>query len=221
MMLARFQPDKMRKEILDRFGSQVAFCRATGMDQAHVSRILSGEYKPKTFIIARMAKALGKPAEYFLYPGDVLAVAERPTDYRARKIPIIARVSAGGKNVNIFTDGADSTPLGVGVLGSVSFPLSDELAFALEIDGDSMEPGYPHGTRVVVSPRLGFRQGMIHCVQLTDMRAYVKRVRHHQQIYALESLNPAYKTIYVDEKNIRIVDGRPAIWRVIWLQLPR
>ena len=73
----------------------------------------------------------------------------------SRRVPLIGFAQAGGDG--FFDDGG--YPVGGG-WDEVSLPeIADPNAYALEISGDSMEPVFRDGDRVIVSPAAPIRRG--------------------------------------------------------------
>lgn len=101
---------------------------------------------PSTESLARALEAVGAGFDEFA------AMVEGRHNGRA---PLIGFAQAGADG---FFDDA-GFPKGAG-WDEVHFPgLSDEPVYALEISGDSMEPAYREGDRIIVSPTARTRKG--------------------------------------------------------------
>ena len=81
---------------------------------------------------------------------------------------------------------------------------SDEHAYALEISGDSMKPGYRDGDVIVVSPGTPIRQGDRVVVKTTDGEVMVKELkRRTAKLLELQSINPAHADRTLDATKLR------------------
>ncbi|RYG33912.1 MAG: helix-turn-helix transcriptional regulator [Burkholderiales bacterium] len=76
----------------------------------------------------------------------------------------------------------------------VRFPgLETETVYALEITGDSMEPVYRHGDRIVVAPGVAIRRGDRVVTRTRDGEVLAKVLgRQTERLVELLSLSPAY-----------------------------
>jgi phage repressor protein C with HTH and peptisase S24 domain len=118
---------------------------------------------------------------------DFAALAEgRP----GRSAPLLGFAKAG--NDGYFDDAG--FPVGDG-WEEVRFPgVEAETVYALEISGDSMEPLYRAGDRIVVAPGLPVRRGDRVVAKTRKGEVLAKQIgRMTDQIVELLSLNPAYK----------------------------
>ena len=105
---------------------------------------------PSTESVSKILRATGAPLEEFT---ALLQGADGAMP--VRRIPLIGHAQAGDEGY--FDDAG--FPTGTG-WDEVDFPdLGDRNAYALEISGDSMEPVYRDGDRIVVSPAASVRRG--------------------------------------------------------------
>lgn len=123
-----------------------------------------------------------------------------------RAIPIVGLARAGAHGFfddNGFPVGAEET---------VHFPdLGEERVYALEINGDSMQPVYRAGDVVVVQPGAPVRRGDRIVLRTTEGEVMAKQLgRRNDQIVELISLNPAYQT--------RTIKAGDVEWiaRIVW-----
>jgi phage repressor protein C with HTH and peptisase S24 domain len=109
---------------------------------------------------------------------------------RTRLVPLIGMAQAGSRGY--FDDAG--FPAGTG-WEEIAFPeLADEHAYALEITGDSMQPVYRDGDRIVVSPLTTPRRGDRVVVKTQDGEVMAKLLhRMTAQRIELKSLNPAHE----------------------------
>ena len=134
--------------------------------------------------------------------------AETPEAYKLpQAVPLLGLAEAGSGG--FFDDGG--FPQGQG-WDEVHFPRPDgENVYALEISGDSMEPLYREGDRIVVSPTEQVRRGD-RVVVKTQEGEVMAKILHRQSARQIElhSVNPAYEP--------RIFDIVDIEWmaRIIW-----
>lgn len=108
----------------------------------------------------------------------------------ARLVPLVGMAQAGKGG---FFDDA-GFPAGTG-WDEIPFPeLGDEHAYALEVAGDSMQPVYRDGDRIIVSPAAPPRRGDRVVVKTLAGEVLAKQLaRLTAQRVDLKSLNPAYE----------------------------
>lgn len=122
-------------------------------------------------------------------------------------VPLLGLAQAGSGG---FFDDA-GYPVGEG-WDAVEFPQPDgETVYALEISGDSMEPLYRDGDRIIVSPGSSVRRGdrVVVCTREGEVMAKIL-VRKTVTIVELESANP-------DHEN-RVFKMEEIKWmaRIVW-----
>lgn len=137
---------------------------------------------PSTESLARVLDAVGSRFEDFaaLIDGRRGAIA-----------PLIGFAQAGQDG---FFDDA-GFPVGTG-WEEVRFPgLETESVYALEISGDSMEPAYRAGDRIIVSPGATVKAGDRVVAKTVEGEVLAKVLaRRNTRTVELASLNPAYPT---------------------------
>ncbi len=118
---------------------------------------------------------------------DFAALAEGRHGHTA---PLLGFAKAG--NDGYFDDAG--FPAGDG-WEEVKFPgLETETVYALEITGDSMEPVYRRGDRIVVAPGVAVRRGDRVVAKTKDGEVLAKVLgRQTERMVELLSLNPAYE----------------------------
>jgi phage repressor protein C with HTH and peptisase S24 domain len=106
-----------------------------------------------------------------------------------RTAPLVGFAKAG--NNGYFDE--DGFPIG-DKWSEVRFPgIGDEPVYALEITGDSMEPVYRAGDRIVVAPGIAPRKGDRVVARLKDGEMIAKQIgRMNERSVELLSLNPDY-----------------------------
>ena len=155
---------------------------------------------PSTESIAKVLEATGASFVEFA------ALAMGGPDH-GRAIPLLGFAQAGADGY--FDDGG--FPSGVG-WDAVSFPDGAlDGTYALEITGDSMEPVYRPGDRIIVAPGVEVRPGDRIVVRTTGgevMAKQLKRVTARR--IELASLNPAYPDRFIDAGDIAWIA------RILW-----
>ncbi len=125
----------------------------------------------------------------------------------APRIPILGSAQAGAEG---YCDDA-GYPAGTG-WDEVLFPeVGDPRAYALEISGDSMEPVYRDGDRIIVSPAASIRRGDRVVVRTADGEVMAKELaRLSANRIELRSFNTDHPT--------RILKKGEVTWmaRIIW-----
>lgn len=136
---------------------------------------------PSTETLARVLEAANASFE------DFAALAEGRA---GRSAPLLGFAKAG--NDGYFDDAG--FPAGSG-WDEVRFPdVEAEVVYALEITGDSMEPVYRDGDRIVVAPGAPLRRGDRVVAKTRDGEVLAKVLgRMTERTVELISLNPAYE----------------------------
>lgn len=190
-----------------------ALAKLAGLDATafNVSKRVSKDGRerwPSTESIAKILEATGETFDSFLLgTGAFLQMSRGFAELTTRNVPLLGMAQAGSGG---FFDGA-GFPTGDD-WDEVALPSGDETGiYALEITGDSMEPLYREGDRIVVSPTEQVRRGDRVVVKTRDGEVMAK-VLHRQSAKQIElhSLNPAYEP--------RILDISEIEWmaRIIW-----
>ena len=194
--------------LADKYGlSASGLARRAGLDPTtfnkskRVSR--DGKHRwPSTESISKILDATGASLAEF-----VALVGESNANALAQRVPVIDYAQAGASG---FFDDA-GYPTGSG-WDEVLFPsIGDPNAFALEIQGDSMEPVYRDGDIIVVSPGASIRRGDRLVVKTKDGEVMAKELRRQSaRRIELESLNKEHED--------RVIEAGDVEWmsRIIW-----
>jgi phage repressor protein C with HTH and peptisase S24 domain len=142
--------------LAERYGmSASGLARKSGLDATSFNRSkrVSPDGRdrwPSTESVAKVLRATGASLDEFMRLID-------PDVGRAKTmIPLIGMTQAGAGR--LFND--EGMPSGGPCWEEVEFPdLSNEKVFALEVQGDSMEPLYRDGDVLIVSPTASVRKG--------------------------------------------------------------
>jgi len=138
---------------------------------------------PSTESVARALSAVGAGFD------DLAALIEGK---RGATAPLLGLAQAG--NDGFFDEaGFPGFPAGAG-WDEVRFPgLGTESFYALEITGDSMEPAYRAGDRIIVSPEAPIRRGDRVVAKAIEGEVMAKLLgQRTQKRIELVSMNPAY-----------------------------
>lgn len=156
---------------------------------------------PSTESVAKALDAVGESFESFA------ALTEGKSRAAGRAVPLIGFAQAGA--AGYFDD--SGFPAGQG-WDEVRFPgVESDDVYALEIAGDSMEPLYRAGDRIVVSPTAQPRRGDRVVVKTVDGEVMAKQLgRMTAKKVELLSLNPAYKPREIDMANVAWIA------RIVW-----
>lgn len=160
---------------------------------------------PSTESISKILEATGESFESFL--NGTGAYMQISPHERGQTVPLLGLAQAGSGG---FFDSA-GFPAGQG-WDEVALPSPGEAGiYALEVQGDSMEPLYREGDRIVVSPTEQVRRGDRVVVRTRDGEVMAKILaRQSAKQIELHSLNPAYAPRLLDVADIEWIA------RIIW-----
>ncbi|MET0545488.1 MAG: helix-turn-helix transcriptional regulator [Caulobacterales bacterium] len=160
---------------------------------------------PSTESVAKALEAVGESFEAFaiLTEGPARSMGR----ISGKAVPLIGFAQAGADGY--FDD--SGFPAGQG-WDEVRFPgLESDDVYALEITGDSMEPVYRAGDRIVVSPDAQPRRGDRVVVKTTGGEVMAKQLgRMSAKKVELLSLNPAYPPREIELANVSWIA------RIVW-----
>ncbi|MEZ5937488.1 MAG: helix-turn-helix transcriptional regulator [Hyphomonadaceae bacterium] len=165
--------------------SASGLARRAGLDPTafNKSKRVNADGSPRWLTTESLSKVLDAVDATF---EDFAAITEgRPT----RTAPLIGLAKAGGDGY--FDDAG--FPVGAG-WEEVRFPgVETETVYALEVTGDSMEPVYRRGDRIVVAPGAAVRKGDRVVAKTVHGEVLAKELgRNNSRVVELLSLNPAY-----------------------------
>lgn len=187
-----------------------ALAKLAGLDATafNVSKRVSKDGRerwPSTESLSKVLEATGESFDSFL--GGTGAYMQVPPGAVNPTVPLLGLAQAGTGG---FFDSA-GFPAGQG-WDEIALPTPGEAGiYALEVQGDSMEPLYREGDRIVVSPTEQVRRGDRVVVKTRDGEVMAKILfRQSAKQIVLHSLNPAYGP--------RTLDMRDVEWmaRIIW-----
>lgn len=196
--------DRLAKE----YGySASGLARRAGLDPTtfNKSKRITREGKlrwPSTESVAKILAATGASLGEF-----VSYINEGEGGGVYRNIPLVGQAQAGKHGY--FDDAG--YPTGAG-WDEIPFPgLGDPHAYAVEINGESMEPVFRDGDIVIVAPQANIRRGDRVVVKTKGGEVMVKQLRRRSaRAIEVQSLNPAH------EDRTLMVEDVEWIARVVW-----
>ncbi len=208
------------KTLVDRLASESggklrqgyrAVATATGLDEEYIYQLYKGIKKsmgPDAAKSIARAYADGRPPGWFdLPPSEKSGAANvEVAPMGDRRIPVISAIQAGmwAEIVDSYQPGDASDWL------LTDIDLSDS-AFALDIRGNSMEPEFKDGDRVIIDPEVTPQPGDFVAAKNGEQEATFKKYRPRGMdtqgniIFELVPLNDDYPTLRSDVQHIRIV----------------
>lgn len=183
-------------QLAERHGlSPSGLARRAGLDATafNKSKRVAADGSPRWLSTESLMKALGAVGASL---EDFAALAEGRQGHTA---PLLGFDKAG--NDGYFDDAG--FPVG-NDWEEVRFPgLGNEAVYALEITGDSMEPVYRHGDRIVIAPGAPIRRGDRVVARTRDGEVLAKVLgRQTERTVELLSLNPAYEPRELARANV-------------------
>ena len=140
---------------------------------------------------------------------EFMELAGDPYQPKPHIIPLLGLAKAGREG---YFD-SDGYPLGAEEWDGIEFPFAlDKSVYALEVSGNSMEPAYRDGDKLVVSPDSEIRRGDRVVVKTKAGEVMVKELEHRsaRQIQ-LKSLNRECSDIVLNTPDVAWMA------RVIWV----
>jgi phage repressor protein C with HTH and peptisase S24 domain len=140
---------------------------------------------PSTESVAKILTATGTSIDAF-----IALIGDGPRRVVTRAVPLIGFAQAG--TGGYFDDAG--FPVGRG-WDEIAFPeVEDEHAYVLEVSGDSMQPAYRDGDRILVSPGAPIRRGDRVVVKTREGEVMAKELkRRTAKLIELKSLNPEHE----------------------------
>lgn len=176
-----------------------------GRTKGNIGHWETGKHMPSLEQIAAISVATGFPMPALgVQSAAVSNVAPAPMG--GRRVPVITSIQAG-----MWAEIVDSfQPGDAGDWLLTDIDLSDS-AFALDIRGNSMEPEFKDGDRVIIDPEIAPQPGDFVAAKNGEQEATFKKYRprgmdaHGNIIFELVPLNDDYPTLRSDVQHIRIV----------------
>jgi SOS-response transcriptional repressor LexA len=176
-----------------------------GRTKGNIGHWETGKHTPSIDQIAAISLATGYPMPAL---GVQAAAASNvaPAPMGGRRVPVITSIQAG-----MWAEIVDSfQPGDAGDWLLTDIDLSDS-SFALDIRGNSMEPEFKDGDRVIIDPEVAPQPGDFVAAKNGEQEATFKKYRPRgmdaqgNMIFELVPLNDDYPTLRSDVQPIRIV----------------
>ena len=180
--------DRMRILRSGRGLTQQAVAEGLGVSRSAVAMWEKNEREPNLETLAALAKLLNVPMTA-LVEREERPLPENVRPARYRRIPLLGAIAAGEP---IFAGEEHETYVDVG--GSV------QADFALEVQGESMEPVYKDGDVVYIRSQSDVSDGQVAAVVIDDS-ATLKRVYHLPIGVQLMPINPAFAPMLFTAQN--------------------
>ena len=177
-----------------------------GLDFGYLGHLERGDQRWNLEVLAAVARSLNIEVAELIpprkrrttIPGSVRGPDVAGT-VELRWIPVISKVAAGDPRQ--YTDG--EYPAGYADrFEPCPIDLDDQQAFALEIEGDSMEPRFPAGTIVICSPRTELPNGAPAVCRVKNEATACKIFRKRRSQIILQSLNSKYPPKVISAKDL-------------------
>lgn len=193
--------DRVRERRTELGMTQARLAEIVGATQQSIVSIENGLTKrPRNLL--DLAKALDCDPMWLQNGGTFKKI----TEINTRKIPLISYVQAGALAQNCPIEAYD---------GDFEYVLTDmdwsENAFALKIEGDSMEPEFSPGDVIVIDPEIQPAPGEFVVAMNGGDAATFKKYRptgydhHRNEIYELVPLNSDYPVMRSTDRTLRIL----------------
>jgi SOS-response transcriptional repressor LexA len=182
--------------------TQEEFARVLDIDRTYLARLETGEKTPSSKLQSHIENTIAEMHSNpvpLVTPRNIPSVA-LPARLRAREIPVVSWAAAGKAR--------DYQDLATQIDETVGTHVADPNAFAVIVEGDSMEPEYRAGDRVIVAPNLEARTGDVVLVKLKDGRVMVKKFHRtgpNGATIRLLSENLNYETLEFSGEQIQFV----------------
>lgn len=162
----------------------------TGISTSTLSEFKSGKINIKLDKLQILANYFKVPISYFLDESDNIPASKK----RGVKIPVLGKVQAGVP-LNAIEDIIDYEEIPEDWTKQGEF-------FALQINGDSMEPKFSTGDVVIVRKQSSVDNGQIAIVLIDNQDATCKKVLKKNTGITLVSTNPKYSPMYFNHDEI-------------------
>jgi SOS-response transcriptional repressor LexA len=176
--------------------TQMELARLLDIDRGYMARFETGNKVPSARLQTHIKQTLARYAADRATEAKFSARAgfsdhSLPPRLRNRDIPVVSWAAAGKAN--------DYQDLAAQIDETVGSHVTDPNAFAVILEGDSMEPAFLAGDRIVVAPNLEARNGDVVLAKFRDgvVCKQFQRVGPVGGIARLKSLNENYPPLEV------------------------
>jgi SOS-response transcriptional repressor LexA len=176
--------------------------RAIKKNQAQINHWLSGHRAIGEQVARDIEQALGLPQRWM--DGESVSIGNTMPVSPNASVPLISLVRAGG-----WGEIDDHEPDTAERINCWECAPS-KYAFALTVTGDSMtttnSPSFPNGCRIIVEPERTPQAGnYVVAKDVTTQKATFKRLMTDGNRWYLQSLNPIYPPIEIDDPALRVI----------------
>lgn len=166
------------------------FSKKISEPETTVRTWLRSEVMPRPEKLKKIADYCGISTDQLLSGASLQNIRVAPKLKGLRRVPVVASMRAGF----LDTISADYEDIAAQIDELIETDCQDENAFALIVEGDSMQPRFFAGDRIIVAPNYEPRNGDPVCARLEkDGKTVFKIYRQSGDTIRLESLNPEYK----------------------------
>lgn len=190
---------------------------ALGLSKKALSDLTKGEVSPGAISVleardsdtskftAQLAQALGVSVEQLMLGVKGVDQNTRPAQIGLRRIPVLSKIPAGGAKQIV-----DAYLMGAGMEDIATDLELSTYSFALIIEGDSMEPEFKTGDKVIIDPQILPRPGDYVVAKCNGDEGTFKKFRPRGQINGVEvfelvPLNEDYPTIRSDSIECSVI----------------
>jgi len=194
--------DNVQFLLADRGMTQRQLSSVSGVSLNTINRWCNGRARrPSGAAVAAVARALEVSPQELLHEDLAARAASAnvgPADI-GRRVPVISDVPAGDP-VEVL----DDLPVGEGY-DYVFCPaeMNDPNAFALRLNGDSLEPRFSNGDVAIVSPNRPFQERDLVVAKITGESVTCKYIRTRAATVTLSPGNPQYAPRILHRSEIR------------------
>jgi len=187
---------KVRCRLREQGKTQRELATHVGTDASNITKYLNGRIEPRGEIVEKIAIFLGVPIDaiwlYTTTPGGGEVVSDGRVNYAShREISVIMMIDVDSASVQPGEN-----------LGSIYKSVADPDAYGILLTGISMSPLIPPGSRLIVSPNAGYREGRLHLIKLGCGETYIRRVVSDVDGYILIPFNNQFLPLHIDRANI-------------------
>lgn len=173
--------------------TQKAAAERLGVSPQAVSQWERGEDAPSRENLVKMAGLYGVPMDWLtIRPGAHIYTS---SGVQAARVPLISRVKAGtwSPTWSPYEPGDGETLL------YTDMKISDQ-TFALEIEGDSMEPEFHEGDTVIIDPKVTARPGdfVVAKLESSEEATFKKYRPRSENLIELVPLNGDWPVLVID-----------------------
>lgn len=191
--------------------SQSELARNAGISNDYMNKIeLSKVSNVGIEILEAIAQALGTSAAELIYEAELNKRPPNAYDapsYTPHDVPVVGLAKAGRGG---FFDNLGHPPGDWPHKIHRPEDVTDPLAYAVTVDGDSMEPVLKKGHKVMVVTDKEAQNGDWVVVQLKSGEIMVKELTMKDGFVLLKSLNPLHEPVMVKKSEVRAI--HPVVW---------